>query len=395
MSTVLKPLSKNTPQKHAGGRPPSKKKKRPDVLAGFERGAPFDDMQIGKIMMYLSLVDGESLLDLAARFNCDVATVCRYKQRLEEEKTVPRTPPRPGRPSPQESPSAKSPQVEERQLKIALFLENEEAEGRTAWEFCAEDLMEELDLKVSIRTLLRDLAELGLCWRRDGYCPNTDSPEWRTKRVEFAKKVLASGIDYRSIVFTDESMIRALVPRRYRWARKGSPRTRTPRDRWAPFVHVFGFFGIGFKRLLLLPRKGTGKHGGINSADFVRALGKVLPELKEKLKGKVLVLDGASIHTSSTTKAFLAKHKFNILEGWPAHSPDLSPIENWWAELKRRCGPHLKGLTAPNDENRLLIWEAVKGAAQVTSAQMVENYVLSFRTRLEKVIELGGEYTGY
>lgn len=160
-------------------------------------------------------------------------------------------------------------------------------------------------------------------------------------------------------------------------------------------MHVFGFFGIGFKRLLLLPRKGTGKNGGINSTDFVRALGKVLPELKEKLKGKVLVLEGASIHTSSITKAFLAKHKFKILEGWPAHSPDLSPIENWWAELKRRCGPHLKGLTAPNDQNRLLIWEAVKGAAQVTTAQMVENYILSFRTRLEKVIELGGEYTGY
>ncbi|KAF7337083.1 DDE-3 domain-containing protein [Mycena venus] len=44
-------------------------------------------------------------------------------------------------------------------------------------------------------------------------------------------------------------------------------------------------------------------------------------------------------HTSRLAKAWLRDKQINVFP-WPAKSPDLSPIENVWAELKRRICSH-------------------------------------------------------
>ncbi len=108
-----------------------------------------------------------------------------------------------------------------------------------------------------------------------------------------------------------------------------------------------------------------------------------------------MVLDGASIHTANHTKAWLQAQGFNIVEDWPSHSPDLNPIENWWAILKQSLGSLLADDLSNTDENRARVWAAVKAAAAECDKECLTNLVVSFERRLKACVEREGGWTGY
>ncbi|KAG1035853.1 hypothetical protein G6F43_013162 [Rhizopus delemar] len=65
-------------------------------------------------------------------------------------------------------------------------------------------------------------------------------------------------------------------------------------------------------------------------------------ECKETLKyyglqssDMIFQQDNASIHCASAPSKWFQKNKVKLLS-WPAYSPDLNPIENAWAMLKKR-----------------------------------------------------------
>ena len=88
--------------------------------------------------------------------------------------------------------------------------------------------------------------------------------------------------------------------------------------------------------------KGTGRHhcieGRMNGAMNPEILGdNLLPSVRALKMGCEWVFqhDNDPKHTAKATKEWLKKKQTKVLE-WPNQSPDLSPIENRWRELKLR-----------------------------------------------------------
>jgi hypothetical protein len=93
--------------------------------------------------------------------------------------------------------------------------------------------------------------------------------------------------------------------------------------------------------------------------------------------------DGASCHTSKSTKRWLGDHGLCPMK-WPSSSPDLSPIETLWHEMKKklRANParNLTDLKIKFAE----IWSSIK-------PEFCAHLVSSMRKRIACVIKRKGD----
>ena len=99
--------------------------------------------------------------------------------------------------------------------------------------------------------------------------------------------------------------------------------------------------------------------------------------------------DNAPCHKTNLIKDFFIKNKISSLD-WPAQSPDLNPIENLWAIVKKR---RQKKFGIPRTKIELIdqifkIWEEI-------DENLLGRLSDSIETRLDEIIRFGGKPTKY
>jgi transposase len=379
-------------QSRPPGRPKGRKKQRPRPIKAVHGKGFLLPQAVGCLKGLAEVdIDGEklSIRDIAAMMNCHHSTVQAHLKRelgTTGHRNLPRKP----------HPLAKN--KAKRLKKIDQLMKKEKGER------CVRGLQVDLELagfSVSIAQIYRDLDELGWQWKRRPRCPNMRNPENMKKRLEFAENTLAwmnrrnDPLKWDDLVFSDESYFAAGDFQKGQWCKGDEQPEPIVKERWAPKCHVFGLLHATGYRLVRLPSTGSGKGGGVNSQDFTKTLSKELPDLRRITEAKHLILDGASIHTSAHTEEWFRGKDFLVFDDWPPHSPDLNPIENLWAIIKREIGSTLADTLENNEENREIVFDAVKDAAREVDPIVFHNLVKSFRTRLEKCVEVKGDWTGY
>ena len=209
-------------------------------------------------------------------------------------------------------------------------------------------------------------------------------PHHKVARLDWAKSYMK--VDFSRVMFTDEC--RATLDGPDGFARgwvvfKQSPPIRLRRQQggggvmfWAA---LHGENLIGPFRL----------ENGIkmNSATYTAFLNdKVLPVItsmpRSSRQNLIFMQDNAPSHASQYTKIFLDQHNFvgKRLMNWPACSPDLNPIENYWAIVKSKLYDQGKQYFSCDE-----LWRAILKACSEVEKGTIKNLTKSMDNRVIQV----------
>ena len=100
--------------------------------------------------------------------------------------------------------------------------------------------------------------------------------------------------------------------------------------------------------------------------------------------------DNCSIHTANICKNWFSRHPEIELLNAPSNSPDLNPIENFWAELTRDWETVFPRNKETLNSYIISNWEKWRG-----KTDYFKNLYESMPKRMEEVIQANGGITKY
>ena len=131
--------------------------------------------------------------------------------------------------------------------------------------------------------------------------------------------------------------------------------------------------------------------GKQNSLKYVETLDQYLFPLCDKFGDNAVIFqhDIAPLHTSRLTKSFLQERNLKVLK-WPAHSPDLNPIENVWGLLAGEVYSNGKQYFSVQE-----LKDALNKAWKKLDEKCLKPFLVSLKNRVQKLIIKKGDKKHY
>jgi len=233
------------------------------------------------------------------------------------------------------------------------------------------------DVNISYVTIKRYLNELGYKNQLPIGTPMLTEAH-KAKRVEWAKKHINDS--WEKTLFSDETAFQLFRNTIKHWYKGQHPTKRFPKNRQKVFA--WGGFSVRGKTSLFCFTQ-------IMDAKFyVEILEKHLQEINSMLGNNWrLQQDNDPKHTSHHAKEFLKENVPEVID-WPSNSPDLNPIENLWAIVKRNTELRIPSNLAELQQFMIEEWNAIPN-------NLLINLVNSMKNRCALIIKNNGERICY
>ena len=207
------------------------------------------------------------------------------------------------------------------------------------------------------------------------------------KRKIFAISMLSANPNFDLFIFSDESRICLKPDNSFIWYKRGemTDDVFNQYSKQELGVMVWAAIGIGYKSKLIFCNSnidGYEYRRILRSSDMIKELNTLHGEGQW-----IFQQDGAPPHKCRMTQKFLLKH-MNVVDNWPANSPDLNPIEHLWSILKRRIHKDSPQTMEEFKKKVLEEWENIP-------QNIIDNLVRSFKKRLLIAVEKEGKQIGH
>lgn len=216
-------------------------------------------------------------------------------------------------------------------------------------------------------------------------------PRNQLKRMEFCAEMANYGPSFwDTVIWSDETTVRQMPQGKEIQVRVHSSNLEQF-DEINPQTHSGGFsvmFWGCFSKLGLGPL--VALEGSMNAQNYLELLRDiVLPELNAAGRPMVFMQDNAPCHKARVVMDFLQENNAETLN-WPPQSPDMNPIENLWAVIKKR---RQKKYGVPPTKAALIeqifdIWDNIE-------QDFINKLADSCNNRVNQVLKLKGKVSKY